>query len=353
MPRKIVTFLSLILLVVLPSCAPKSQTPLVVFAAGSLINPFSELETAFEAKYPDIDLQAEYHGSIQVIRHCTDLHEKIDVIATADQTLIPSLMYEVHDPDTGLPYANWYLRFATNSLGIAYTPNSKYADEINADNWMEILMRPDVKVGIADPRFDASGYRTFMIYKLAEQTSGYENLFNEMFADQFRFPLDVDEGGNMAIIRVPEVMETNEGSHIVIRGASVQLLALLESGDLDYAFEYDSVIKQHQLELIHLPDELNLSNAEFNSQYSNITVILDFQRFASVKPEFTGEQIGYGVTIPSDAPHPKEAKLFIQFLLGLEGRQIMEKNAHPMFEPAIADGLVNMPENLQVLASQP
>ena len=50
------------------------KTPLSVFAAGSLIIPFGNIEKAFEAKYPNIDVQAEYHGSIQVSRHATELH---------------------------------------------------------------------------------------------------------------------------------------------------------------------------------------------------------------------------------------------------------------------------------------
>ncbi len=40
---------------------------------------------------------------------------------------------------------------------------------------------------------------------------------------------------------------------MVIRPYSVNLLPLLESGDLDYAFEYESVIKQHGLESVSLP----------------------------------------------------------------------------------------------------
>ena len=92
-----------------------------------------------------------------------------------------------------------------------------------------------------------------------------------MFAGQFRIPLKVDEGGGKSIIRVPEVLEMKDGGHIVIRGASVQLLALLESGDLDYAFEYESVIKQHKLNLLSLPAELNLGNADLNQEYGNVT----------------------------------------------------------------------------------
>jgi hypothetical protein len=36
--------------------------------------------------------------------------------------------------------------------------------------------------------------------------------------------------GWRAIIYVPEILETKESSHIVIRGSSIQLIALLESG---------------------------------------------------------------------------------------------------------------------------
>jgi molybdate/tungstate transport system substrate-binding protein len=328
-------------------CAPKEKTPLVVFAAGSLIQPFTELEKAFEAKYPDIDVLAEYHGSIQVIRHATELHEAIDIVATADHALIPQLMYKVNIPDTNLPYATWYIRFATNKLGIAYTSKSKYADEINAENWAEVLARPDVKVGLADPRFDAVGYRALMVTKLAEQVYGKTGLFDALFSGQFTYPIKVDEGGTMSIIRVPEVLETTDSAHLVLRGGSIEVLALLDSGDVDYAFEYESVIAQHGLKLLALPDKLNLGAADQNDFYKNATVKLDFQRFTSVKPVFTGEQIGYGITIPSNAPHAKEAELFVAFLLGDEGRQIMAANHHPLFDTPAASGYNNLPEALK------
>jgi len=33
-----------------------------------------------------------------------------------------------------------------------------------------------------------------------------------------------------------------------------------------------------------------------------VEVDLNFQRFATVKPQFVGERIAYGITIPSNAP---------------------------------------------------
>ncbi len=334
--------------------APESssaKTPLVVFAAGSLIQPFDALSVAFEAKYPQIDVLPEYHGSIQVIRHATELHEPIDVVATADAALIPMLMYAVNNPDTGQPYANWYIRYASNHLALAYNQNSKYAAEINTESWAEVLARPDVKVGIADPRFDASGYRALMAVALAEERAKNYHLFGPLFNGQFTSPIKIFRDDELTTITVPEVLETRPQAHILIRGASIQLIALLESGDLDYAFEYESVIAQHGLGLIRLPDEANLGEAAFENLYHRVQVNLDFQRFASVKPEFRGERIGYGITIPSSSPHPKEAALFIAFLLSPEGRAILEANHHPMFATALADGYANLPADLQNLCA--
>lgn len=345
-PFAIILLLSLLL----GSCnTQQPKTPLVVFAAGSLIIPFDHIEKAFEAKYPNIDVLAEYHGSIQVMRHATELHEPIDVVATADTALIPMLMYATNIPETGKPYANWYVNFASNRLALAYHPESKYGDEITTDNWTEVISRPDVKIGIADPRFDAAGYRAFMAFGLAEIANQNYGLFDPMFKGQFTFPVTIFRGDEMTTVTVPEILETKPGSHVVLRGASIELIARLEAGDLDYAFEYESVIKQHNLKMVSLPAEVNLGEADLNDFYQQVQVNLDFQRFATVKPQFRGERIGYGITIPASAEHPEEAAQFIAFLLSDEGRAIMEADHHPMFETFPADGYENQPSVLQSL----
>ena len=359
MLSKIIRFTICLLLVLSPvACgsgtaaeteAQTAKTPVVVFAAGSLIIPFAELEKAFEAENPDIDVQAEYHGSIQVMRHVTDLHEQIDVVATADASLIPMLMYAGTDPESGQPYANWYIRFASNRLAIAYRPQSLYASEINEENWAEVLARPDVRLGLSDPRFDALGYRMLMAFALEENRRGQYNLFEPVFNGQFSFPVTIFRDEDLTTITVPEVLETKPGAHILMRGGSIMLIALLESGDLDYAFEYESVVRQHGLEMLTLPETVNMGESRFEDSYRAVQVNLDFQRFATVKPEFRGERIGYGITIPTNAPHPDEAARFISFLLSPQGRAIMESVYHPLFNPCPADGFANMPESLQAL----
>ena len=327
------------------------KTPLVIYAAGSLILPFGDLVKAFESKYPHIDVQAQYHGSIQVIRQVTELHVPIDVIATADTALIPSMMYATNDATTGQPYASWYIHFGSNTLALAYRSVSKYAHEITADNWYTILARPDVKVGIADPRFDAAGYRALMAFALAQPYYHDTTIFTNMFSGNFTFPLGIFSDPGLTTITVPEIVETVNGSHLVVRGASIQTIALLESGDLDYAFDYESVIRQHNLDLLHLPDAINLGSYAYNQSYATVQVDLNSQRFATVKPQFRGARIDYGINIPSNALHPAEAELFIAFLLGPEGRAIMKQDYQPMSAPALGDHFDSIPAALQELCT--
>jgi molybdate/tungstate transport system substrate-binding protein len=332
---------------------PAQRTPLVVFCAGSLILPFDELEQAFEAQHPEIDVLNECHGSIQVIRHVTELHEAIDLVATADHALIPMLMYTATDPDSGLPYASWYVRFAGNRLALAFSKQSQGASEVNDQTWYKWISQPGVKLGIADPRFDAAGYRALMVLKLAEDFYNDPQIFESVIKDSFLYPITVFTEEGLSEISVPEVVEPLPGSGVIIRGASIQLIALLESGDLDYAFEYESVIRQHGLDWVALPDEINLGTAEHSEDYAHVQVKLDFQRFASVKPVFRGEPIGYGITIPSNAPHPQAAEQYIAFLLSPAGQAVMEKNYQPVQDPPVCDNPAQMPAGLQSLCGEP
>ncbi|MGB4595819.1 MAG: tungstate ABC transporter substrate-binding protein WtpA [Anaerolineaceae bacterium] len=349
------TLLSLICILVMNACiasAVKPKEKIVVFAAGSLIKPFSEIEKAFEIRYPEYDLQMEYHGSIQVMRHVTDLHELIDVVATADQSLIPMLMYATKDPNSGLPYATWYISMASNKIAIAYQPTSKYANEINADNWWEILSRSDVRVGMSDPRFDALGYRQLMVFALAQWRYQNDQIFDQFIEGQFTKSIKLIDMGDMNIIRIPDLLETTSDANLVMRGSSIALNSLLEAGEIDYAFEYESVIAQQGFEMLSLPPELNLGDTTQESLYNRVTVQLDFQRFASVKPVFKGELIKYGLTIPTNAPNPTAAAQFVDFLYGEEGQQIMIRNAQPLILPLIADSMDNLPEPLKTLSNQ-
>jgi len=310
-------FLALILILTLIVGCTRKPVPtselsgrLPVFHAGSLTIPVDEINGEFNKLYPDVEVLTESAGSATSIRKVTELQRECGVIGSADYTLIPQLMF----PE----YADWYIIFATNQMCIAYTDTSQFGDEIDGDNWYEILQRDGVKYGRSDPDQDPCGYRTLMVWQLAEAYYGASGLYDRLY----------------------------EADGDLMRPKSVDLIALLESGDLDYAFEYSSVAAQHSLNYVVLPPEINLSSLEFEDFYATAQV-----EIAGTEPGTTitikGAPIAYGVTIPSNFPNQELAVAWVDFLLSPEGMAIMEANGQPPVMPAITNDISKLPEPLR------
>ncbi|MBN2239063.1 MAG: tungstate ABC transporter substrate-binding protein WtpA [Dehalococcoidales bacterium] len=289
---------------------PALSGTLQVFHAGSLAVPLAEVNEAFTKLYPDVEVLAEGAGSATTIRKVTELGKECGIIASADYSLIPELMY----PD----YADWYIIFATNQMCICYTDQSAYADEITSDNWYEILQREGVTYGRSDPDQDPCGYRTLMVWQLAEKHYGVNGIHDNLY----------------------------QGAGDLMRPKSVELIALLESGDLDYAFEYTSVAAQHSLNYVELPAAINLADATQKDFYAEAQV-----EIAGTEPgttiTMTGSPIVYGVTIPSNFPHKELAIAWLEVMLGKTGTDIMKANGQPPVTPAPTDNKAAVPQELQ------
>ena len=338
--------LAVAFLVLLGGCGGQTRQVRLIYA-GSLIVPFDKLATAFEAAHPGVTVTTESHGSIQVLRHVTELGERFDLAVTADEQLIAPLMYDRNDPHTGKPYADWYCSFATNRVVLAISPKSPLADQLASPDWYRRITRTDVRFGLADPRFDAAGYRALMVLQLAERAYHDPFLFEDMVMGKFTSPITVDRIGGVDVVRVPEILETTGGSNVVLRGASIQLVALLESGDLDCAFEYESVARQHGLRYVQLPASIDLGEPAQRASYRTVEVKLESQRFASVRPVFRGDLIRYAFTIPANAPDPGLAAEFATFLLGPQGRRILQQEHQPVLTPPTLDNAAAAPEGVR------
>ena len=307
-----------LIMTLIANCTTKPIPPatlsgeLRIFHAGSLTIPFAQISGEFNKLYPDVEILAEGAGSQTTIRKVTELHKECGVVGSADYTVIPQLMF----PD----YADWYIVFATNRMAIAYTDASQYGDEVNGDNWYEILQRQGVTYGRSDPDQDPCGYRTLMVWQLAESHYNVPGLYDRLYGAE----------GDM------------------MRPKSVDLIALLESGDMDYAFEYSSVAAQHNMKYVVLPPEVNLSDEEFSDFYGTAEV-----EIAGKKPGETitkkGKPIVYGVTIPRDFPRQELAIAWVRFLLSPAGLAIMEANGQPPVAPPVTNDMSKLPGDLQPL----
>ncbi len=315
-PARVLTFLMIIALFLFSSCCGGDERggKMVIFHAGSLSVPFSRIAELFERENPGVDILLEAAGSRTCARKISELGRQCDVMASADYAVIDALLIPEH--------AGWNIKFAANEMVIAYTADSKRAEEIDPDNWYGILLDPDVAYGRSDPDSDPCGYRAVLTMKLAEVHYGVEDLAENMAGKDNRY----------------------------IRPKETDLLGLLEAGSIDYIFIYRSVAQQHGLECLLLPDQVNLKNPEFASLYSSVSV-----RISGEKPgeyiERRGAPMVYGVTIPENAPNPTKALNFVHFLLSAEkGLKIMEENGQPPVVPMSAESYESIPEDLKKFA---
>lgn len=274
------------------------QGDVVIFHAGSLTVPFAKMEKVFEAKYPKVDILREAGGSTKMARMISELNKPADIMASAD--------YKVIDKALIPAKAAWNIRFATNQLVLCYTDKSKFASEVNADNWYDILERKGVIWGHSDPNLDPCGYRSLMVLQLAEKHYAKAGLYDRLIANR---------------------PKKN------IRPKSVELVSLLKTGNMDYAWEYLSVAVQHGLKYLLLPDEINLGNYKMDAFYKKAEV-----KVTGKKPGTwitrKGKSCTYGITMIKNSKNPEAAEAFLAYLLDPEGGlNVLKDMGQPPFIP--------------------
>ncbi len=314
----------LVFLVFLASCGKENEKissntisgDLIVFHAGSLAVPFKEIKREFNKKHPNVNVMLEAAGSRTCARKISDLKRPCDVMASADYTVINKLLI----PE----FADWNIKFAKNEMCIVYHKNSRLSKNINKDNWFKILLNNKVVFGRADPNADPCGYRAVLTSKLAEKYYKVPGLAKKILSKNQNF----------------------------IRPKETDLLALLESDNIDYIFLYRSVGQQHKLNCLILPDEINLKSTKLADYYKSATV-----KITGKKPgEFItkqGSPMVYGITIPKNSPNKKAALAFLDFILSEEnGMKIIENLGQASAVPSESETFKFIPDILKKYAKE-
>ena len=304
---------------------------LIIFHAGSLTGAVEDYASILMEEYK-IKVLNEPSGSVDAIRKVVDLHKPADVIMSADYRLIPSLMF-----DGG--YANWCLIFASNEMVIAYTNKSLYAEEINNENWLEIILRENVRIGFSDPNRDPCGYRSLMVLALASKK--YENYKPlKVLEEHAEIRFNINETG----IFIDATGVNPDSAKIFVREKSVDLISLLEAGVIDYAFEYRNVAVSKHLMFVELPEEVNLANPSLDGWYSKVSVKI-YGSGGKIRI-LSAASIAYGLTISENAPHPDLARKFVEFLLSDKGVQVLVDNGFKPLKPTIIGEAPSWLENI-------
>jgi molybdate/tungstate transport system substrate-binding protein len=258
-----------------------------------------EAAEAFQKVNPQVRIRLEPSGSQVATRKVSELGMRADIVAVADAALIDKMMIPTH--------ATWNAVFATNEIVIAHKDHSKWTDQITTQNWPEILARPGIRLGRADPDTAPIGYQTLMVWQLAELSGAYAAAGRQL-SERLQAQCSKD--------------------HVV--HDETELLALLESRSIDYAFLFRSTAEDHHLKVLALPPEINLSRQDQTVLYGRAQVEIRMKQGQGAA-RVVGAPVTYGLTIPNRAAHPEAAARFTAFLFSDSGRRLFERRGfHPV-----------------------
>jgi molybdate/tungstate transport system substrate-binding protein len=276
----------------LGACGRSKSAPaadaIVVFNAGSLARPLRAALDSFTAG-TKIRIEQENAGSVETARKLTDLHRIPDLVGSADYQNFPKYLMPAQ--------TLWYARFARNRMVLMYTPKSKFASTIDSTNWYRILETKGVQTGRADPALDPNGYRSVIVMKLAEQYYKQPGLADRLVA--------------------------NSAAHVV-RPKEVDLMGLLQTGEIDYAWSYESVAEAANLPYVTLSRAIDLSDPARTADYARAKVKIPGNTLKD-SVEIEGEPILYAFTVPRDAPHRELGERFAAFLVSDAGKRIITR----------------------------
>lgn len=278
------------IMVITVGCTGGGAEPgLTVFNAAALGPPLKGALAAFAATHPGLTTAQENAPSLEVVRRMTELGHTPDVLAVADEILMPQLVVPEH--------ASWYVRFGTNAMVLAYSDKASFASEISTANWWQVLLRPGVQVGRSDLRVDPSGYRADMVMQLAEGFYGEQGLTERLRAT---------------------IPERN------VRRAEADLGALLLTGELDYGWTYENLAVAHGLRYVRLPREIDLSAPELSDRYAVASVRLPQPDGSMLL--LRGAPIVFALTVPAEARNRDTALAFVRFVLSAAGMDELRRS---------------------------
>ena len=277
---------------------PENQKTLLIFHAGSLSRSFNEIAALFESQNPGVTVRLVSSSSVEATKKVSELNQTADVVATSDWIPIQNYLYPT--------FTDWYGKFASDKMVVMYTDKSQFANEINGNNWYDILTMPGVAVGRSNPDADPCGYRTLMVWKLAEQYYNRATLYDRL-------------------------AQNAPGKYV--RQQDVDLINSLKSGQIDYAWGYESIAKQNNFSYVSLPDKINLSNETYESFYQTVSV-------TSAGQQVNGSFIEYGICVPRSSPERELANRFVALVLSREGSAVLAANFGSMLKPMRTVGQV-------------
>src|SRR5918992_3784398 len=313
----IILFLGLIPTIT-TSQAQVSKGKVFVMYAASLIKTFEEtLGPAFQ-KESGYVYDGEPRGSVQIANMILEGLRRPDFFISAGTVPIKKLM------NNTTPFANWLVKFGSAEMVIAYSPNSRFFNDLERARtgeipWYQVLSRQDFKFGRTDPELDPKGYYMIITAELA-------NLYYNDSGIKQRV---LGEDRNPKQIFPEEILKT-----------------ILEQGQLDAVAAYKHEAVARVLPYITLPPQINLADPTFVDYYKMGSYILENR-----DQTIYGEPIYFSFTVPATVENLNGAISFGSFILSNDGKKILEDQGLNLIKPVIEGNKVKVPSSLRIMVS--
>jgi molybdate/tungstate transport system substrate-binding protein len=237
-------------------------------------------------------------------------------------------------------------------MTLAYADNSKYASEINGNNWYGILARNDVKWGIADPNAGPDGY--FSLGQIMLSNTFYKNdrIFGNLITANTA--ITFTQNGGEYTVNCPENLNP-KSAKVLIRPDPETLYPMILAGDIDYAFGYmGSVIGEGPagIRTVSLPAQVNLSDLSLVSNTYNRVNINLFSDRPDRKIAIKLGAKANGLTIPLNAQNKEAAANYLKIFLGPIGRNALKGVHITPLDQAETNDLSKVPATLRPLLKQ-
>jgi molybdate/tungstate transport system substrate-binding protein len=182
-------------------------------------------------------------------------------------------------------WVDWYVTFAQSPLVVGYNPSSRFAAKLKSKPWYEVLQESGIRIGRTDPKLDPKGHLTVELLKKA--------------AVVYKIP-DLSK----------KVLGAPENPAQVL--PEEELVRRLRSGQIDVGFFYAAETTDLKIPAIPLAPETALS-------------------------------AHYTAALLNKAPHAAAAVSFLSFLLGPEGKAVMQAHGLDVVAPMLSGDTAKVP----------
>jgi len=325
-------------------CVQPSSQQVIIYHAGSLSAAFAPVEQAFTCQ-TGVHVQDVAAGSVDLVRQVTAGGKPADIVASADYVDIDQFLKPAGAASFDIVFAHgrMVLAYLQSDIGpdgknlppivdpaAPFSPPSAVPSVV--DDWYNVLLMPGVTIGGSHPFLDPSGYRSHLIFQLAQTHYAVPTLYNDLLEHYFAIPATAPASAN-ALGRQFDFQ--------LIYEHSAQAAAQTNP---DYRYAY-------------LPDDVDLSNPAKNGAYQQAK-LLEPGLGVPGAPDpvvLPATRVAWGLTILNNAPNRENAIKFVQLLLTPDGvgQTSLQKVGPAPISPAVVspDDWAQLPAELQRLTT--